>query len=102
VWVPRYRRKLLVEGVTKDLWVKLLEVRKHDPDWQSTEVGIDKDYVHVHMVIPPKDRVNFVVETIKKNSSRTLCMKFRFLDNVYWDCGNVWSTVGITEEIISR
>ncbi len=38
VWVVRYRRKVLVEGVAKYLRVKLLEVQKYYPDWQFTEI----------------------------------------------------------------
>ena len=108
VWVTRFRRKILVEGVAKYLRVKLREVQQYYPDWHFTEIGIDKDHVHVHMVIPPKYRVSFAVETIKKNTSRMLREKFRFLDKVYWDRGGIWSkgyfvsTVGITEEIIRR
>lgn len=52
--------------------VKFQEVRKYNPDWQGTEIGIDKDQVHVHVVIPPKYSVSFAVETIKKNTSRRL------------------------------
>ncbi len=108
VWVTRFRRKILVEGIAKYLRVKLLEVQKYYPDWHFTEIGIDKDHVHVHMVIPPKYSVSFAVETMKKNTSRGLREKFRFLDKVYWDRGGIWSkgyfvsTVGITEEIIRR
>jgi putative transposase len=54
VWVTRYRRKILVEGVAAYLRMKLREVQKYYPDWHFTEIGIDKDHVHVHMVIPPK------------------------------------------------
>jgi hypothetical protein len=54
VWVTRFRRKILVEGVTKYLRVKLREVQKDYPDWHFTEIGIDKDHVHMHVVIPPK------------------------------------------------
>lgn len=59
-------------------------------------------------LIPPRYSVSFAVETIKKNTSRRLREKFRFLDKVYWDRGGIWSTgyfvstVGITEEIIRR
>ena len=108
VWVTRFRRKILVEGVAKYLRVKLLEVQKYYPDWHFTEIGVDKDHVHVHMVIPPKYSVSFAVETIKKNTSRAMREKFQFLDKVYWDRGGIWSkgyfvsTVGITEEIIRR
>jgi putative transposase len=108
VWVTRFRRKILVEGVATYLQVKLRAVQNYDPDWHFTEIGIDKDHVHVHMVIPPKYSVSFAVETIKKNTSRALREKVRFLDKVYWDRGGIWSkgylvsTVGITEEIIRR
>ena len=88
--------------------MKLREVQKYYPDWHFTEIGIDKDHVHVHRVIPPRYSVSFAVETLKKNTSRRLREKFRFWDKVYWDRGGIWSTgyvvstVGIIEEIIRR
>ena len=108
VWVTRFRRKILVEGVGKYLRVKLREVQKYYPDWRFTEIGIDKDHVPVHMVIPPTYSVSVAVETIKKNTSRALREKFQFLDKVYWDRGGIWSkgyfvsTGGIPEEIMRR
>ena len=108
VWVTRFCRKILVEGVANYLCVKLRKVQKYYPDWHFTETGIDKDHVHVHMVIPSKYSVSFAVESIKKNTSRALREKFQFLDKVYWDRGGICSkgyfvsTVGITEEIIRR
>ena len=106
VWVTRFRRKILVQGVEQYLKIKLQEVRKYYPDWYYTEIGIDKYHVYLHMVIPPKYSVSFVVETMKKNTSRSLREKFAFLDKVYWDKGGIWSkgyfvaTVGINEETI--
>lgn len=48
-------------------------------------MGIDNDHVHVNMVIPPKYSVSEVVETIKKNTSRALGERFKFIKKVYWD-----------------
>jgi len=86
---------------------KLEEVRKFYPDWYFDEIGIDKDHVHIHMVIPPRYSVSKVVNVIKSNTSRALKKKFsHFLKKVYWDGGGIWSkgffvsTVGIDEEII--
>ncbi|QPD04785.1 MAG: transposase [Candidatus Nitrospira kreftii] len=90
--MTRYRRKILVERVGKCLQVKSLEVEKYCPDWHVTEIGIDKGHAHVHMVIHLKYNLSFAVETIKKNTSRGLRDKFRFLDRVYWDRGGIWST----------
>ena len=108
VWVTRFRRKILNKGVTEYLETKLQEVRKHYPDWEYIAIGIDKDHIHLHMVIPPKYAVSTVVETLKKNTSRHLSLKFRFLKQVYWDNGGIWSkgffvsTVGITEAIVRK
>ena len=109
VWVTRFRRKILVPGIGSYLRIKMEEVRKFYPDWYYEEIGIDKDHVHVHMIIPPKYSVSMAVETIKKNTSKALKEKFsHFLKKVYWDGGGIWSkgyfvsTVGITEEIIRR
>jgi putative transposase len=108
VWVTRFRRKILVEGVATYLRVKLREVQQYYPDWHFTEIGIDKDHVPVHRVIPPKYSVSVVVETIKKHTSRAVRGTVQFLDKGYWDRGGIWSkgyvvsTVGITEEIIRR
>ncbi len=71
-------------------------------------MGIDVDHVHIHMVIPPKYSVSYVIETLKKNTSRQMRNKFRFLESVYWDSGGIWSkgffvsTIGIDEKVIRR
>jgi putative transposase len=60
------------------------------------------------MIIPPKYTLCKVVETIKKNTSRSLSRKFAFLKKVYWYRKVIWvkgyfvSTVGINEEVSRR
>ena len=60
------------------------------------------------MIIPPKYSVSFVVETLKKNTSRSLRQHFSFLDEHYWDRGGIWSkgyfvsTVGVNEQVIKK
>jgi putative transposase len=108
VWVTRFRRKILNEGIVNYLKTKLQEARKYYPDWEYVAIGIYVDHVHLHMVIPPKYAVSMVVETLKKNTSRHLSQKFRFLNQVYWDNEGIWSkgffvsTIGINEAIIKR
>ena len=108
VWVTRYRRKILTKGVSQYFETKLKEVHKYYPDWEIKAVGIDVDHVHIHMVIPPKYSVSYVIETLKKNTSRQMRNKFRFLESVYWDSGGIWSkgffvsTIGIDEKVIRR
>ena len=108
VWVTRYRRKILNKGVAEYLKTKLQEARKYCPDWEYIAIGIAEDHVHVHMVIPPKYAVSMVVETLKKNPSRELNLKFRFLKKFYWDNEGMWSTgffvstVSINEGVIKK
>jgi len=108
VWITRYRRKILNKGVREYLKTKLQETRKFYPDWEYLAMGMGEDHLHLHMVIPPKYAVSRVVETLKKNTSRQLNQKFRFLKKFYWDNEGIWSTgffvstVGINEATIRK
>ena len=108
VWSTRFKKKILNEGVRKYLRLKIQEVRKYYPDWYFEAIGFGDDHVHVQVEFPPKYSGAYVVETIKKNTSRALKEKFGFLKEVYWDDGGIWSvgyffsTVGINEEIIKK
>lgn len=67
-----------------------------------------EDHIHLHIIIPPKYSASFVVETLKKNTSRSLREQFSFIDQHYWDKGGIWSkgyfvsTVGINEQVIKK
>lgn len=70
---------------------------------------MDKDHIHIHIVIPPKYAVSRIIEAVKSNTSRVLKEKFSdFLLKAYWDNGGIWatgffvSTVGINETIIKN
>ena len=109
VWVTRYRRKILEEGLKQYLEKEIKEVRRVHPDWHIEEIGIEKEHVHLHMIIPPKYAISKVVEIIKSVTSRRMREKFsHFLSKIYWDDGGIWargyfvSTVGIDESTIRK
>jgi len=109
IWVTRYRRKILTEGIAKYLRLVLKEVRKFYPDWFMEECGVDVDHVHLHMIIPPKYSVSKAIETMKTITSKRLREKFpHFLHQVYWDDAGIWargffvSTVGVNEATIRK
>lgn len=106
VLVTKYRRKILTKGVESYLRIIFQEIRKFKPDVDFVEIGMDRDHVHLHMIIPPKYAVSDIVRDIKSNTSRRLRAKFAFLEKVYWGNRSVWSTgffvstVGVDEVTI--
>ena len=106
VIVAKYRRKILVRGVRQYLGVVFQEIRKFRPEVEYFEIGMDKDHVYLHMMIPPKYAVSEIVGQIKVNTSKGLRVKFSFLEEVYWGTRSIWSkgffvsTVGVNEQTI--
>jgi putative transposase len=78
VWITRFRRKILLKGVKEYLKIKLLEIRRHYPDWEYLEISINIDHVHLYMLIPPKYALSKVAEAIKSNTSRALKVSVKF------------------------
>ncbi len=108
VFVTKYRRKILTTGVKQYLKAIFPEIRKFHPDVEVLEIGIDKDHVHLHIVIPPKYAVSGIVRMLKSNTARKLKEKFGFLGKVYWGTDSLWSTgffvstVGVDEQTIQN
>ena len=106
VIVTKYRRKILVKGVSQYLRVLFQEIRKFRPDVDFVEIGVDQDHVHLHVVIPPKYAVSEIVGAMKSNTAKRLKAKFPFLEKVYWGTDSIWSrgffvsTVGVNEQTI--
>ena len=106
VLATKYRRKILGKGVSQYLRAIFQEIRKFRPEIEFVEIGVDRDHVHLHMVIPPKYAVSDVVRMMKSNTARKMKAKFSFLEKVYWGTDSIWSrgffvsTVGINEQTI--
>ncbi len=108
VWIPRFRRKVLIPPIAQYLNLKLEEVRKYYPDLVYLERSIQPDHIHLLLVIPPRMSVSSAVNILKTNTSAGLKKKFPFLKKVYADEKGIWSvgyfvaTVGINEAIIRK
>ena len=106
VLVTKYRRKILGKGVSQYLRVIFQEIRKFRPEVEFIEIGMERDHVHLHMVIPPRYAVSDIVRMMKSNTAKRLKAKFSFLEKVYWGTDSIWSrgffvsTVGINEQTI--
>jgi putative transposase len=108
VWIPKYRKKILIDGVREYLEIKLLEIRKWYPDVVYHEKNIQPDHIHLLLEIPPKYSVSQIVKTLKTNTARHLRNKFPFIKESYKHTSSIWSvgyfvsTIGVNEQIIKK
>ena len=108
VWIPRYRYKVLVNGVDEYLLKKMDEIRKNYPEIEYVQRNIQPDRVHLVLSFPPKYSIAKVVQIIKSNTGKAMWEKFDFLRKRYYGRGGIWSagyfvsTVGLDEKLIER
>lgn len=105
VWIPKYRRKVFVDGVKEYLekTIQTLVIDRY-PDVYVQELNVRIDHVHALIEIPPKYSVSSVVGYIKGVSAKKLRMHFEYLrhGSSLWAEGYFMSTVGINEERIKK
>ena len=108
VWIPKYRRKVLV-GEVKTLAEKYIrEITNYHPDVHVIQMNVQPDHIHLVIEIPPKYAVAEIIGKIKQNSGRKIRKEVKGLKKVYWEEGMMWSpgyfssTVGMDEEEIRR
>ena len=91
VWIPRYRRKVFVQGVKEYTKKPFSHIPELDPDIEVVKLNVQVDHVHMVVVIPPKYAVSRVVQYIKSRLAKALKAKFPFLKKVYFSRGGIWS-----------
>ena len=78
------------------------------PGVEIQELNVQREHIHMMVVIPPKYAVSEVVGKMKAKTSSVFRERYRLFKNVYrdkaimWSTGYFVSTVGIDEEIIKR
>lgn len=108
VWIPRYRRKIFVQGVKQYAETILSHIPNLAPDIEVIKLNVQEDHVHMVVMIPPRIAVAEVVSFIKTRSAKLLKAKFPFLHKVYLDQEGLWSrgycvsSVGLNEKEILR
>jgi len=106
VWTPRYRRKILVEGVKEYLEKLFKNMDGIDEDIEVRKVNVQKDHVHIVIVIPPRVSVASIIKYMKSLSGKKLKEKFEFMKKAMYGRGGIWSrgycvsTVGLNEKAI--
>lgn len=96
VWCPKYRRKVLIDGVD----VRLKELIKSIADEIQVEIiemEIMPDHVHILLDVDPQFGIHKAVKTIKGKTSRILRQEFPWLCSrlpTLWTNSYFCSTVG--------
>ena len=96
MWCPKYRRKVLVQGV--DLRLKEIICSMCDEfHVELIELEIMPDHVHLLVDVDPQFGIHKLIKNIKGRSSRILRQEFKFLTTklpTLWTNSYFVSTVG--------
>ena len=96
VWCPKYRRKVLVNGVDTRLKELILQVCQ-EIQVEIIEMEIMPDHVHLLLEVDPQFGIHKAVKTIKRRTSRVLRQEFPQLKTklpTLWTNSYFVSTVG--------
>jgi putative transposase len=96
VWCPKYRRKVLVDGVNARL-KELIDEICHELHIDVIEMEIMPDHVHLLMEVDPQFGIHKAVKQIKGRTSRILRQEFSWLQSrlpSLWTNSYFVSTVG--------
>ena len=96
VWCPKYRRKVLVNGVDTRLKELIIQVCQ-EIQVEIIEMEIMPDHVHLLLEVDPQFGIHKAVKTIKGRTSRVLRQEFSQLKTklpTLWTNSYFVSTVG--------
>lgn len=96
VWCPKYRRKVLVDGVDARL-KELIQTICADINADIIEMEIMPDHVHLLIEVDPQYGINKAVRHIKGTTSHILRTEFPWLKSrlpALWTNSYFVSTVG--------
>ena len=108
VCVTKYRLQLFNPGLGDHLKKEMYRQAKEMPGVEIQEIKVQKEHVHMMMVIPPRYAISEVVGRLKAKTAGVFCKRYRIFEKAYrgkgimWSSGFFVSTVGIGEEVIRR
>ncbi len=96
VWCPKYRRKVLVNGVDMRLKELIISICQ-EFSVELIELEIMPDHVHLLVDVDPQFGIHNLIKRIKGRSSRILRQEYKFLTTklpTLWTNSYFVSTVG--------
>ena len=108
VWIPKYRKQLLVGEVAEELR-EILQRVAETYDMEIDTMEVMEEHVHVFVSVPPRYSPARVMQIMKSISARELFARFPWIRRKLWG-GEMWGdgyfvrSVGdqVTAEIIRR
>ena len=101
VWTTKWRGKVLSDKYIKQ---ELKRIFKQIAHWKGCIIKawhVGDDHVHIHIVIPPKYSVSYIVQILKGKSSTWLKKKTKkFPRGSLWGRGYFVSTLGLNEHAV--
>lgn len=105
IWCPKYRRKVLVDGVDARLKEVLVQIAEESGCTIET-MEVMPDYIHIFLKGTPTIPIHLIVKNLKGKSSRILRTEFPHLKRrlpCLWTRSYYCETIGcINEETIKR
>lgn len=103
IWCPKYRRKVLIDGVDERL-KELLKEKASELGVEIVEMEVMPDHVHIFLKSKPTYAIHFVVNQLKGYSSVVLRREFIWLKSripTLWTRSYYVETIGhIAEDTI--
>ena len=96
VWCPKYRRKVLVDGVDERL-KQICQNMAEELDFEIIEMDVMPDHVHMLVEVDPQFGIHRAVKRMKGRSSHDLRQEFPWLRSrlpCLWTNSYFVSTVG--------
>lgn len=102
VWIPKYRKKLLVNPKLKAILEEIIRGQSEDRGWRVIALEIMPDHIHLFLSVPPHTPVEKVVNLLKGNTSIQLRrifpeLKAKVKDHL-WARGYYVSTAGFVSQ----
>jgi len=107
VWVPKYRLRILEGEVGKEA-SNCIRSFSEQKACEIIELNVQKDHVHIVVLIPPKLSVSDYMGIVKGRTAIRIFNKFRKLKkkpywgNHFWAPGYCVDTVGLDADKICR
>lgn len=104
VWIPKYRRKVLVGSVKKDLEDGITNICK-ERGFKVISLEVQPDHVHLFLSAPPRDSPAKIINSIKGATSKRLRSKYSRLKRMpsLWTRTYYVGTAGnVSAETIKR